>query len=255
MKKKIWILSIAIMAVAAIGLSAFSYAEAAGVEAPVMQIGNGPAGAERPQFEEGERPLKPYIDEAQASILGVTVEELQAAQGDREQMAALIEAAGFTPEEYFAEMKAAFPGIVQAALDDGAITEEQAEMILEHGLRRPQRRGFGPLFPYVKEATADILGMDVEDLEAALADGVTMDELLDDAGLTHLDFQQALNEATPDIVEAALEDEAITQEQADQILEYGLHNCGSRRKGPGGQGNGQGSGPGAEGAPFLTNDG
>jgi hypothetical protein len=130
---------------------------------------------------------------------------------------------------------------------------------------------FGPLNPYVLDATAEILGMSVEDLQAALEDGTTVGELLDETGLTHLEFRQALDDATPGIVRAALADEAITEEQAENILEYGLSlgPCGPERHGHGGPGgfgpggpNGpggpegpQGFGPGMEGQPFLSENG
>ena len=152
--------------------------------------------------------MQPYFESAAADILGVSVEELEAARGDRTAMAAMLEDAGLTIEEFDAAMDAALPDAVAQALEDGVITEDQAEFILENGWRRPNRqprRGFGPLNPYVVEASADILGIDVEELQAALEDGTPIEEILDEAGVTVL-----------------IEDGAITDEQAEKILEYGL---------------------------------
>ncbi|HUF39863.1 MAG TPA: hypothetical protein VMN57_15165 [Anaerolineales bacterium] len=103
-------------------------------------------------------------------------------------------------------------------------------------------RGDGPLRPYIEEASAEILGIPVEALRESLDDGTKMDELLETAGLTHLEFRQALDAATPGIVRAALADEAISDELAERILEFGLPYCHWRhdRRGPGGPG---GNGP------------
>jgi len=243
MKKKLFILSIAVLAVAALGLSAFSYAQAAGVDLPAMQF-NGPGRVfAHPGGGRGAGPLGPYIQEAAAEILGMSAEELQAALDEGVRMAALIEEAGLTVEEFRTAMEAALPGIVDQALADDAITEAQAELILENGLRGAYGR-FGVLHQYVLEAAAEILGMDVDELQAALDTGTTMAELIDEAGLTHLQFRQAMDDATPGIVRAALADEAITEEQAERILEYGLSTgpCGSGRHERGGPGGPMGPG-------------
>lgn len=153
-------------------------------------------------------------------------------------------------------------GIAGAAgLDLPALAGPQSDAlgVLEHG-------GDSPLRPYIEEASAGILGITVEELQTALDEGTTVSELLETAGLTHLEFRMALDEATPGIVRAALADEAITQEQADRILEYGLpfgRGCGGRHGGNGGPGGSggfgpggpQGSGPGFPGGDVLSGNG
>jgi uncharacterized protein YidB (DUF937 family) len=274
MKKKMLILSIAIVAVAAVGLGAFgianatSVASAAGQNLPALTAGFPDASTGRIFGHGGEGPLHPYVEEATADILGMTADELQAALDDGQRLTDLIEAAGLTVNEFYLALEAALPGIVEQALADEAITEEQAEAILENGL--PDRRiWFGVLSPYILDATAEFLGMSAEELQTALDDGTTIEELLDETGLTHLQLRQALDDATPGIVRSALADEAITQEQADQILEYGLPlgSCGGHHRrggGPGGFGPGGphgpgGSsgpgGPGMDGLPFLSENG
>jgi len=221
--KRTWIIGILSLAIVAVlGLTAFSYAQAAGGRGSHER----PFSGERMAGHRDEPGLmQPYFESAAADILGVSVEELEAARGDRTAMAAMLEDAGLTIEEFRAAMDAALPDAVAQALEDGVITEDQAEFILENGWRRPNRqprRGFGPLNPYVVEASADILGIDVEELQAALEDGTPIEEILDEAGVTVLEYRMALDAATQDIVDQALEDGAITDEQAEKILEYGL---------------------------------
>ncbi len=243
MKTKLFTLAVIVVAVVALGLTGFSYASAQTQDAPLFQQ-RGPGGPE------GEHPLRPYVEAAVADILGMSVEDLQAAKEAGTRLPELLEAAGLTPEEFRAALDEATPGIVAQALEDGAITQEQADFILENGLRRP-RGSRGPrlataLRPYVEAAVADILGMSVEELQAAKEAGTRLPELLEAAGLTPEEFKAALEEATPGIVAQALEDGAITQEQADFILENGLrrpkHPGRHGPKGPGGRGPG-GGGP------------
>lgn len=238
MKKKLLIPLIAISLVVLMGLTAFSLAGAAGPDSA------GTFGQSGLQFagEDGEEhPLEPYVQAAIAGILGMSVEEFQDAREEGERLEALIEAAGLTPEEFRAEMEAALPEIVEQALADGVIDDEQAAAILENGLPGP-RRGFGPFNPYLLEATAEFLDMSVEDLQAALDSGTSISELLEEAGKTHLDLRMAIDAATPEIVDQALADGVIDEELAEKVLEYGFPPAGCRRHhapgGPGGMGPG-----------------
>ncbi|MCB9134759.1 MAG: hypothetical protein H6636_04980 [Anaerolineales bacterium] len=199
----------------------------------------------------GDHPLQPYIDAAIAKILGLTVDELQTAKTEGKQMSDLLDAAGLTQEEFQAAFDAAAPGIVEQALADGVITQEQADAIVANGLRMFNRGGPGGhdgfggpgsphghgdfgvfgiprdslLQPYVETAAANILGMSVEDFQAAKDAGTRVPDLLDQAGLTADEFQTAMEEALPGIVEQALKDEVITQAQADYLLENGLRGA------------------------------
>jgi len=89
-------------------------------------------------------PLAEYIKQAVADLLGLTVEELEQAREDGTPFADLLDAAGLTVEEFVEAMKAQKETIVAQAVEDGAITQEQADFILEHCdcLRRPHRPGF-----------------------------------------------------------------------------------------------------------------
>ena len=217
---------------------------------------------DRPEGKHGKRgggqdgPLETYKAAAAADILGLTVEELQAAREDGTRLPELIEAAGLTEDEFKAAMEEAQPEILAQAVEDGVLTQEQADAIAAG--ERPE----GPkdlLKPYAEEATADILGLTVEELQAAREDGTRMPELIEAAGLTNEEFKAAMDAAKADILAQAVEDGVITQEQADSINERdfsgprqnGPHDHG--RRGPRG-GNGGPGGPG-NGGPGQNQDG
>ncbi len=258
MKKTLIILTVAIVAVVALGLTAFSYVEASGMpfasvfDQPFLHH-KGPGNGEVDGKMGGD--LRPYLEAATAEILGMTLDEFNAAREDDVKLEQMVEDAGMTLDEFQTAMEAALPGILEQAVADEAITQEQADFILENGLLGPG--GFGPdvygaLKDYVDAAFAEILGVSVEELQTARDEG-TLDDLIDAAGLTKLEVRMALDEATPDIVAAALADGVITQEQADQILEYGLplpcHDGPGKHDGPGGHHGHDGFGPGPSDAP------
>ncbi|MCB0112713.1 MAG: hypothetical protein KDD84_01430, partial [Caldilineaceae bacterium] len=123
--------------------------------------------------ERGDRGVRPdgNKDEYLAEALGITVDELDAAQ------------------------EAAAAAALQQAVDEGLITQEQADQITERGVGR-----FGPHVGRIHSDTidpqallADALGITVEELESA---------------------QQSAKDAA---LAQAIEDGVITQEQADRI--------------------------------------
>lgn len=240
--KKIFVFGVvvgAILALAGMAFSVYTATTASAAESQAQTAWFAPGPGASPMFfgrggfgERGNGPLQPYIEEAVAGLLGMSVEELQAAKEAGTTMAQLLEDAGLTAEEFRAALEAALPGLVEQALADGAITQEQADIILENGLhKRGGPGGGGPAFPgnnfplssYIEAAMADVLGMSVEELQAAKEAGTRLSELLETAGLTVEEFRAAMEAAIPSIVEQALADGVITQAQADYILENGLH--------------------------------
>ena len=85
----------------------------------------------------GPRPGQHWMDqeimhEAIAEALGIGEEELEAAFADGKTPFILAEELGVNFEEVQAAMQAARAEAVQKAIDDGTITEEQAEWMLSH---------------------------------------------------------------------------------------------------------------------------
>lgn len=68
------------------------------------------------------------------------------------------------------------------------------------------------------EILADVLGITVDELEAAKEAGTSMDELIDDAGLDKETVRTEIQNAITEAVQQAVTAGTITQEQADLLL-------------------------------------
>lgn len=187
-----------------------------------------------------------------AEALGITVEELEAAyetvrteisesddldRGDVEEL--LAAELGITVEALDAAKDEAKSAAIAAAVADGTITQEQADLL---EARQALKDAIDK-----KEITASVLGITVEELEAAREDGSSRSDLLDAAGLTAEEFATEMQAAYDAAVAQAVADGVITQEQADQLSESGF---GGRGKGFGGRNGGNGRGQGQSGRGF-----
>lgn len=172
----------------------------------------------RPNSGDGERGFPGHDGdtaggEELAAALGITVEELQAAQ------------------------EAVKAAALEQAVADGLITQEQADQMAQLGDRAMRGGHFGA-FGDNEELLADELGITVEALQAAqeevnaarlaqmVEDGVLTQEQADlmaarRAVQSHMDYEglsAAAQAAYETAVQAALDAGEITQAQADQLL-------------------------------------
>ena len=200
------------------------------------------------RFREGRGALGGDGQELLAEALGISVEELQAAHE---------------------ELRAA---VIEQALDEGLITEAQAEQLLEGNHPFALRRGLQALDVEPDELLAGALGISVEELQDARdeARAAQLEALVDSGALTQeqadlLAAREAvqgyvdqdalaatIQNAYEEAIGAALEDGVITQEQADQLLEnlptFGPFGFG---RGHHGRGHGPGGGVFMPGAPAI----
>jgi hypothetical protein len=169
----------------------------------------------------GDAPLGNY-EEALAMALGISVEELQAAY------------------------EKAFATAIEGALDEGILTQEQADNLLSgerFGFRG--RHGFPGFGGDMNEHLAEALGISVPELEAAQAKArdtvmaeaieagtITQEQadLMKARGAISAYVQEAMTKAFGEAIDQALADGVITQAQADLLLEN--EDMGFR--GPGG---------------------
>ena len=166
-----------------------------------------------------------------------------AAQGEGIDFEALLaDALGITVEKLQAAREQAADSAMQAAIESGNLTEEQVELI-------EARKA---LMGYMdKDTMSEALGITLEDLQAAREAGKSPKDLMEEKGLTIEDIQAAMQAAFEDAVKSALEDGAITQDQADLLLEAGFgHGSRGGFPGFGGRGRPGMGGPGGFERPF-----
>ena len=130
-------------------------------------------------------------DEYLAAALGISVAELQAAQDS------------------------AYAAYLADAVTAGQITQAQADEML--AMRR--------LSTYLdhEALVAEALGMSVDELQAALAGGQSLSDLMTAKGLTVETLQANLQTAYEAALARAVADGVITQTQADELLSNGMH--------------------------------
>jgi hypothetical protein len=105
-------------------------------------VANGDITQEQADLMQARRALKEAIDPEAltAQVLGISVDELQTAREAGTTREELLENAGLTAEEFRTALQSAYEAAVQQAVEDGVITQEQADQILANG------GGFGPGF-------------------------------------------------------------------------------------------------------------
>jgi len=140
----------------------------------------------------------------------------------------LVEELGLDMAEVQTALQAARAEMLQQAVADGSITQEQADRMLDRqrepkGFGHERKGGFGLID---KDGTArqttlaEVLGITVEELEEYLANGETIRTLVEELGLDIAEVQTALQAARAEMLQQAVADGSITQEQADQMLNH-----------------------------------
>jgi hypothetical protein len=131
------------------------------------------------------------------------------ARGTIDEEALLAEALGVTVDELQAAREQANQAAIAQAVEGGIITQEQAdEMLARRNLRSYMERDV---------LLAEALGMSVEELEAAYADGETLSTLMSERELDAVTVRERLQAAYEGALAQAVADGVITQEQADEL--------------------------------------
>jgi len=144
---------------------------------------------------------------------------------------------GISVEEYDAALDQARDEVLDKAVQEGNLTQEQADQIRERAgdgfgpgmMGRGFGRGLmGRSFGWgmmggsedsLLAVAADKLGMTVDDLTAQLKDGKTVADLAQEKGVDLQTIVDAFVAARQEALSQAVTDGKITQEQADQMLE------------------------------------
>jgi len=209
------------------GMGAFGLAAVAGIVVLGAGLFGGVASAQEPPAEGSS--WHELYQQALADKLGVTVEELQAAQ------------------------TAAKDQMIDDALAAGKITAAQADRLrnaepgdLRHGLAKRVKGAIGDVF----QTAADILGLSTDEVRAGLAEGKTLNDLATEQGVSNLEAQ-LVAQLTADI-QAKAADGSITQDQADRMIGNLAERVGNIVNHEGGKFRGRfegGFGPGGFGGP------
>jgi uncharacterized protein (DUF433 family) len=168
------------------------------------------------------------LNAAIAEFLGISVEELEEALADGETIRMLVEESGLDITDFQVALQAARAEMLQQAVADGSITQEQADRKLD---RQRKQNGFGRggqgrFGLKDKDGTAwqttiaEVLGIPVEEVEEHLAGGETIRTLVEELGLDMAEVQTALQVARTEKLQQAVADGIITQEQADRMLKH-----------------------------------
>ena len=178
----------------------------------------------------GSRGMRGRQPQALANALGLTVEEVHGALAGT--VAELAESQGMTLEDVVDALSAPMIERFQQAVENGHITQEQAderiaqmeERLLE-GLESGSwfsmgGNGFrGHIGGAQPQALAEALGVTVEELQEALAEGQTVADIAEAQGVALEDVVDALIAPAIERFQQAVEDGHMTQEQADERIE------------------------------------
>ena len=179
---------------------------------------------------------KEAIAAAAARALGVNPDELKAAaQEGRDNVQALLEAAGLELSDVKTAVDAEIESQLAAAVEAGTLTQDEMDAILSRdlgrmGFEKGRRGSFGHQMPptdaidvqAILQAAAVELGLDAEDLLTALAEGRSAtDAFLEASDTTSAEFKTALDTAWQQAVADAVEAGTLTEEQADHLNRKG----------------------------------
>jgi len=150
-------------------------------------------------------------------------------RGNIDRDALLAEALGITVEELQAARQEADLAAVQQMLDEGWLGQNQADLMTAQIQLRD----------YIDRDAllAEVLGVTVEEVQTARTGG-TMATLIDGSGLEPVDLRTNMEAAYQAVLDQAVTDGVITQEQADLLptgrMPGGFDGDFGRPQGPGG---------------------
>lgn len=162
-----------------------------------------------------------------AAALGISVDELQAAHDAGKRLPDLVDELGLDMETVLADIRAGVEAAIQQAVTDGTLTQAQADRILE----QIEMRALAHELIDRQALVADALGITVEELEAARVEGKTVADLAAEQGLDMTAVRTAIQAGREAVIEQALNDGTITQEQADWLLSRSGAGMGPRGRG------------------------
>lgn len=162
--------------------------------------------AGRPGFHRGHELLS-----VAAEAIGISEDGLRAALEDGQSIAQVAEANGVDVQDVVDAMVADATDDLEAAIE--ALPERMAEVVEREGLpERPHHRH--GRFGAGLDAAAEAIGIESEELRAALRDGATIAEVAEANDVDVQDVVDALVADAEAMIDQAVEDGRLTEEEA-----------------------------------------
>ncbi len=131
----------------------------------------------------------------------------------------VAEKLGISEEEFETAIDEARTELIDEAVAEGRLTEEQAERARESDFRfRARFRGAGGHRGYVIEAAAQVLGTPQDELKDELKGGNLLADIVEAQGMTVDDFKVELLNQLQALLDSDVADGTLTQEQANNIF-------------------------------------
>jgi|SaaInl4_150m_RNA_FD_contig_31_1742312_length_1517_multi_15_in_0_out_0_1 hypothetical protein len=251
LKKGLLILVGVALTVSVLGAAGFVYAQTQ--DPPAAEDSDKPFGFGRQGSRGGfggfggsDGVLHEYMLPALAAVFGFSDEQVAAFETSHETMQSVRD--DYTSEEIKENMSAAFTTAIEAAVADGAITQEEADQMSARqgnfgqrgsGGRGGKNGGFGNymqdgdgvIHDYVQDALAETLGVTVEEL-----DDLNLRDHVAEQGLTDEEVADIMAQVFETALDTAVENGDLTQEQADRMKERMGNFDGGMPFGRGGRG-------------------
>jgi predicted DNA-binding protein YlxM (UPF0122 family) len=185
------------------------------------------------------------ILETVAEVLGLAPEDLRTELQDGKTLGEVAEAEGVDTQAIVDAVHAQVSEMLQEAVENGRLTQEQADQILERlaecdgeqlrclglpfgpslGTRGDSRMGGGWWGPWGGlDAAAEVLGMETDELTAELRDGKTLAEIAEEKGVDFEAVQDAMIAQMEQMVQEA-EDEGTLSPECAECARQHLGEC------------------------------
>jgi hypothetical protein len=203
----------------------------------------------------GEGLLGDYMIPALAEAFDLSDDQISAFQKVRETIQAIRDQ--FTTDEIHTKMQESLTEAAGNALADEVITQDQYSAMLERMEKmgegqfgsmggRGMRGGFGVdeipardggiIQEYLDSAMAEALDISLEDLQTMKEEGLNLNDYAVEKGLTVEELQNLIKSVHLNAIQAAFDDNAITEEQYQLLMERVESSEGRLPFGPGGKG-------------------
>lgn len=157
-----------------------------------------------------------------SEILGLNPEEIKVQLEEGKTMVEIAEAQGFGMGELKDSIFAAMTGWLQQEIEDGTISQKNADRLLEQmeEMYAGRESGFHPIKMAGQiDLITDVLGLSLGEIKEQFEEGKTMIEIVEAQGFDLEALKDSISATMTDWLQQEVEDGTISQEQADLFLE------------------------------------